>query len=97
MSCSSSIWCRDSNPRPLKHESSPITTIPVVNLIKHFTIVIYDSRVVGLENCPYYDSRVIIYARKTFIRLTTGLPPKLSVLFIPERNYFVNKAKNVKE
>ena len=24
--CPSSIWCWDSNPQPLKHESSPITT-----------------------------------------------------------------------
>ena len=26
--CPSSIWCRDSNPRPHKHELSPITTRP---------------------------------------------------------------------
>ena len=26
--CSSSIWCQDSNSRPLKHESPPITTSP---------------------------------------------------------------------
>ena len=26
--CPSSIWCRDSNQRPFKHESSPITTGP---------------------------------------------------------------------
>ena len=34
--------------------------------------VIYDSRVVRLNNCPYYDSRVVIYALKMFIRLATG-------------------------
>ena len=28
MSCSSSIWRQDLNPRPLKHESSPISTRP---------------------------------------------------------------------
>ena len=28
MSCPSSIWHRDSNPRPLEHESPPITTRP---------------------------------------------------------------------
>ena len=39
----------------------------MVNLVKHFTIVIYDSRVVSLENCPYYNSRVVIYARKMFM------------------------------
>ena len=44
---------------------------PVVNLINHFTIVIYDSRVVWLGNCPYYDSRVSNYDRKMFIRLAT--------------------------
>ena len=26
--CPSSIWCQDSNPRPLEHESLPITTRP---------------------------------------------------------------------
>ena len=41
----------------------------LVNLIKHFTIVIYNSRVVWLENGPYYDFRVVIYARKMFKRL----------------------------
>ena len=25
-----------------------------------------------LENCPYYDPRVVIYACKMFIRLPTG-------------------------
>ena len=28
MSCPSSIQCRDMNPQPLKHESSPITSRP---------------------------------------------------------------------
>ena len=28
MSCPSSTWCRDSNSRPLEHESPPITTGP---------------------------------------------------------------------
>ena len=34
-------------------------------------IVIYDSRVVPDLN-PYYDSRVVNYERKLFIRLATG-------------------------
>ena len=38
----------------------------VVNLIKHFTIVIYDSR-------------VVIYTRKMFIRLATGVVVKISL------------------
>ena len=25
-----------------------------------------------IENCPYYDFRVVIYADKMFIRLATG-------------------------
>ena len=25
-----------------------------------------------LENCPYYDPRVVIYDRKMFMRLATG-------------------------
>ena len=43
----------------------------MVNLIKHFMIVIYDSIVVWLGNCPCYDSRVVNYDRKMFIRLAT--------------------------
>ena len=46
---------------------------PVVNLVKHFMIVIYNSRVVCLGKCPYYHCRVVIYACKMFIRLATGL------------------------
>ena len=44
----------------------------MANLIKHFTIVIYDSRVVLTRKLPIYDSRVINYDRKMFIRLATG-------------------------
>ena len=47
--------------------------LPVVNLIKHFTIAIYDSRVVWLGHCPCYDSRVVIYERTLFIRLATEI------------------------
>ena len=39
----------------------------VVNLIKHFTIV-----KLWLGNCPYYDSRVLIYAHKVCKRLAAG-------------------------
>ena len=54
-----------------------VPTIPVrrksarcsVNLIKHFNIVIYDPRVVWLENCPYYDSRVVSYDRKVLYNI----------------------------
>ena len=46
---------------------------PVVNLIKHFMIVIYNSRAIWLGKCPYYHCRVVIYACKMFIRLATGL------------------------
>ena len=42
-----------------------------VRLINHFTIVNYDSRVVLTTICSYYDSRVVIYNRKMFIRLAT--------------------------
>ena len=48
------------------------------SLIKHFTIVIYDSRVILTKNCPYYDPRVVIYPHKMVIRLATeGLSRKL--------------------
>ena len=47
---------------------------------KHFMLVNYDSRLENtpyydprLENTPYYDPRVVIYERKCFIRLATGL------------------------
>ena len=30
MSCPSGLWCWDSNPRPLEHDSSPIITRPVL-------------------------------------------------------------------
>ena len=36
MSCPPSIWRRDLNPQPLKHESSPITTRPGLPHYKHF-------------------------------------------------------------
>ena len=55
------------------HSFIPRYSSSVVNLIKHFMIVIYDSRVVWLGNCPCYDSRVVNYDRKMFIRLATGL------------------------
>ena len=58
-------------------------TWSVVNIIKYFTVVIYDSRVVWLENCPYFDSRVVIYACNMFIRLDTG---KKKVYYIISHN-----------
>ena len=48
--CPSNIRRRDSNPRPLEHESSPITTKPVANLIKP---LIYDSGVVPDLKLPH--------------------------------------------
>ena len=57
-----------------------MTSAPVVNLIKHSSIVIYDSRVILKRKLPYYDSRVIIYARKMFIRLTTGVERSRSTI-----------------
>ena len=46
--------------------------IPVANLIKHIAIVNYGARVVLTTNLPIYNSRVVIYDRKLFIRLATG-------------------------
>ena len=37
---------------------------PVISVIKYFTIVIHDLRVMSLENCPYYESWVVIYIGK---------------------------------
>ena len=58
--------------RQLLENSDTFISTSVVNLIKHLMIVIYNSRVVWLENCLYYDSRVIIYACQMFIRFATG-------------------------
>ena len=44
--------------------------MPVVNLIKLFTIVIYNSRVVLTINLPILQ--FVIYDRKMFLRLATG-------------------------
>ena len=56
------IWIEVLNSRKLTSKCTPL-----VNLIKkHFTIVMY-----RLKNCPYYGPKVIIYARKMFIRLAT--------------------------
>ena len=42
---------------------------------KHFTLVNYNSRVVIWQFSSQYDSRVVIYERKIFIRLSTGHTP----------------------
>ena len=47
------------------------TNSSVVNLKKHFTIVIYDSRVVLTRKLPILQPQSRIYARKMFIRLAT--------------------------
>ena len=60
-------------------DRQPTSQRSVVNLIKHFTIVIYNSRVVWLEYCPYYNSSVVINDRKMFIRLATGYQHKPEV------------------
>ena len=39
---------------------------------KASTIVIYNSRVVPDLKIPHYDSRLVNYKRKLFIRLPTG-------------------------
>ena len=43
----------------------------VVNLIKHFTIIIYDSRVVLTRKLPIIRLQGRNYARRMFIRLAT--------------------------
>ena len=37
--CPSSIWCRDSKPRPLEHESPPITNRPGLLLIALYPLL----------------------------------------------------------
>ena len=43
MLCPFSIWCKDSNPRPLEHESSPVTTRPGL-----FTLI---CKALNVQNC----------------------------------------------
>ena len=56
-----------------RHQVSWLTILvwPVANLIKQFTSIIYDSRVVLTTNLPICDSKVVIYNRTMFIRLAT--------------------------
>ena len=49
MSCPSSKWHKDSNPRPLKHESSPITTIPGLPLLPYFMVSLVSAKKVFLS------------------------------------------------
>ena len=57
--------------------SSGPTSEASVNPIKHFTLVNYDSRV----NCLYYNSRVVFYDRKMFIRLARDYKVVRSIEF----------------
>ena len=55
--CSSSIWCQDSNSRPLKHESPPITTRPGLIFIEFlcfdgFNNLIGCSKYLDNQNAP---------------------------------------------
>ena len=43
--CPSSIWCRDSNPRPLGRKSPPITTRPGRNFCESFYDFVLDKEV----------------------------------------------------
>ena len=43
MTCPFSIWCKDSNRRPLDHESSPVTTRPGL-----FTLI---CKALNVQNC----------------------------------------------
>ena len=50
----------------------------MVSLIKDFTIIFMTLETLEsywLENGPYYDSRVVIYAHKMFIRMATNQWP----------------------
>ena len=54
MSCPSRIWCRDSNPWPLEHESPPITTRPGLPfMIIMFIFVIFKPQK-WQQECPWH-------------------------------------------
>ena len=63
--CPSSIWCQDSNSRPLEHESPPITTRPGLCFIQ-----LNGKYAVSLPTyLPTYlpTWREVFYSTKTFI------------------------------
>ena len=58
MSCPSSIWGRDLNPQPLKHESSPITTrpgLPSRLMFIRIKIVQKGKDNFKIEKCHFYE------------------------------------------
>ena len=66
--CPSSIWCRDSNPRPSKCESLPITTRPGLpqvdfNFVNFFSFTTRPARHI-------YSIWTAIWARRTYTRST---------------------------
>ena len=46
----SSIWCWDSNPQPLEHESSPVTTRPGLPPI-HNSLLAHIQLVTRVNSC----------------------------------------------
>ena len=53
-----SIWCQDLNPRPLKHESSPINTLPGLQPIVVF-LAIANSKLERRTDEEIFEIRVI--------------------------------------
>ena len=82
MSCPSSIWCRDSNPRSSERESPPITKyttlryyllkLSVTLLLTFFYERNYDSKLELARKFRMYENRVVYYECRKLIRLATG-------------------------
>ena len=72
MSCPSSIWRQDSNPRPLERESTPITTrpgLPPLNSFIYLTLGLlvlaaYIARYLRWDIPTLMQSKLIKSARK---------------------------------
>ena len=67
--CSSSLWCRDSNPRPSKNESSPITTRPGLPPLGPIFLLLTLSRLTDVQ-----ISKLDVVKGIKKVNLTTPFP-----------------------
>ena len=74
MSCPSSIRCWDSNPQPLKHESSAIITRPGLNSFKLFNIITFSPSSFGLFD-HFLPSQLTIEEHFMFLGIEPGVAP----------------------
>ena len=73
--CSSSLQCRDSNPRPSKNESSPITTRPGLPPLGPIFLLLTLSRLTDVQ-----ISKLDVVKGIKKVNLTTPFPPNVRSL-----------------